>query len=251
MDGKQLYKMKTFEGDFNKFLNKLKNKEPFSLSRWGDGELSILEEKNLDLREKGNGEFRYDKDIEIYQQLRKKMMDSYTHKDDEYYVGVACPCCVGDEKYQHMKTLSGQDEDHLTWANIFVNSNYPKFVDEFIPELNNHKINLIVNEKSSLINIPFPVFPGLTVWYVGTDAWVTNYDLVEEISDHIFDNDINNEVFLIAAGPFANILTHKLWEVSTNNTYIDIGTVLDPYLGLKLTRGYLNGGATLNKTCVW
>lgn len=240
--------MKTFESDFNFFLGELKNKNPFSLSRWGDGELMILEGNNIDLREKGNGEFRYDKDMEEYQQLRNDLLESYTYRDENYYIGVACPCCVGEEKYQHMKSLSGQDETQLTWANIFVNSNYKKFVDEFLPELKNHKINLIVNEKSQLTDIPFP---WIKVWYVGTDAWLNDYGIIDEVSDYIFDEDINNEVFLIAAGPFANILTHKLWRVSSNNTYIDVGTVLDPVLGLKLTRGYLNGGPTLNKTCVW
>ena len=240
--------MKTFEGDFRRFLKMLQKKVPFSLSRWGDGELSILENNNLDLRDKGNGEFRFDKDMYEYQILRSDLFHSFIHKDINYYIGIACPCCVGDEKYQHMKKLSEQDEEDLTWANIFVNSNYPKFVDEFIPEFSNHTINLVVNGNSNLDSVPFP---HKKCWYVGTDAWLSDYNLIEEISEYIVDNDINNEVFLIAAGPFANILTHKLWEVSTNNTYIDVGSVLDPYLGLKLTRGYLNGAATLSKTCVW
>jgi len=240
--------MKTFEGDFNKFLQKIVDGEPFSLSRWGDGELSILEGKNLDLREKGNGEFRYDKDIEEYQRLRDDMYESYTYKDDNYYIGIACSCCVGDDKYQYMKTLSLQDEDNLTWANIFVNSNYPKFEEQYVPIFSNITTNIVVNEKSSLLSLPFV---PKKYWFVGTDAWLTNYQLIDEISDYILENNIENELFLFAAGPFANILTYKLWKASPKNTYIDIGSVLDPYLGLLLTRGYLLGAATLNKTCIW
>lgn len=240
--------MKTFYGDFKKFLYKVINSEPFSLSRWGDGELSILEDKKIDLREKGNGEFLYDGSIEKYRKIRENLMQSYTYKDDNYYIGIACPCCVGQEKYEYMKYLSTQAEKNLTWANIFVNSNYPRFIDEFIPEFNNHEMNIVINKNSDITNLPFPC---KNIWYVGTDAYVENYPLIKKISDYITINSINNEIFLFAAGPFANILTHKLWLVSNKNIYIDIGSVLDNFLHLKLTRGYLLGAKTLNKTCIW
>jgi hypothetical protein len=241
--------MKTFEGDFYKFLNKIKNNENFSLSRWGDGELSILEGNAIDLRSKGNGEFRYDPNLPQYEQMKNKLKKSYTYTDDEYYIGIACPCCVGQEKYLYMKNMSGQDEEHLTWANIFVNANYIKTINELIPELNNHVVNLVVNTNSKLDKLPF--IPK-KVWHVGTDAWCENYLIFIEIARYIMLNKIKNELFLFAAGPLANILTFELWEYGTKeNTYIDIGSILDPYLQLKLTRGYHLGASTLNKVCVW
>jgi hypothetical protein len=238
---------KTFYGDFLKFLDKIKNQEFFSLSRWGDGELSILEGNNIDLLNKGNGEFKYDKDIPKYEFYRKKLLDSYKFKDDNYYIGIACPCCVGDEKHKYMKDLSEQDEDHLTWANIFVNSNYNHF-DMYLKEFNNKIINIVVNKQSDVNDLPFKT---KNIWYVGKDAWVDDYKLVNEISNYINNNKIENELFLFASGPFANILTYELWKVSKKNIYIDIGTVLDPYLKLKLTRRYLLGKETIKKICVW
>ncbi len=241
--------MKTFDGDFNKFLNKIKSGEHFSLSRWGDGELMILEGKSIDIRSKGNGEFRFDPNITDYIGVRNKLLLSYVNKDDNYYIGIACPCCVGQEKYQYMKSKSLQDEEHLTWANIFVNANYIRTINELIPELSNHNINLVINKNSKLNNLPF--IPK-NVWHVGTDAWHDDYYLVDKIIKNIKTNNIQNELFLFAAGPLANILTYELWEYgSKNNTYIDIGSILDPYLQLKLTRGYHLGAPTLNKVCIW
>lgn len=241
--------MKTFDGDFNKFLNKIKNNEHFSLSRWGDGELSIIEGKPIDLRWKGNGEFRYDPNMDDYIGVRNKMIVSYTNQDDNYYIGIACPCCVGQEKYEYMKKKSRQDEEHLTWANIFVNANYRRTINELIPELKNHIVNLVINKNSKLDKLPFI---SNKVWYVGTDAWNADYYLIDEITKYIKDNNNQNEIFLFAAGPFANILTYELWEYgSKKNTYIDIGSILDPYLQLKLTRGYHLGAPTLNKVCIW
>jgi len=241
--------MKTFEGDFYKFLNKIKNNEYFSLSRWGDGELTILEGKYIDIRSKGNGEFRYDPNIDDYIGVRNKLIVSYTNKSNNYYIGIACPCCVGKDKYQYMKKKSDQDEENLTWANIFVNANYKKTINELIPELKNHIVNLVINKNSKLNKLPFT---SKNVWYVGTDAWNEDYGLVEKIEDYIKNNEIKNELFLFAAGPLANILTYELWEYcSKENTYIDIGSILDPYLQLKLTRGYHLGASTVNKNCIW
>jgi hypothetical protein len=241
--------MKTFDGDFTKFLNKIKSGEHFSLSRWGDGELTILEGKYIDIRSKGNGEFRYDPNMEQYIGVRNKLIVSYSNKSDNYYIGIACPCCVGQEKYEYMKKKSGQDEEHLTWANIFVNANYRRTINELIPELSNHPIFLVINKNSKLDKLPFT---PIDIWYVGTDAWEKDYWIVDRIKKFIVNKDIKDAIFLFAAGPFANILTYELWEYgSKNNTYIDIGSILDPYLQLKLTRGYHLGAPTLNKVCVW
>lgn len=242
--------MKTFGGDFDKFLNKIKSGEHFSLSRWGDGELTILEGKFIDIRLKGNGEFRYDPNNNDYAEARHKLILSYTNEDDNYYIGIGCKCCLGEEKHQYMKIKSGQDEEHLTWANIFVNANYRRTISELIPELSNHTVNLVINKNSKLDKLSFK---PKNVWYIGTDAWSDDYYIVDEIKNYIKTNGVINELFLFAAGPLANILTYELWRYcSKENTYIDIGSILDPYLQLKLTRQYLLGNPlTLNKICIW
>lgn len=241
--------MKTFNGDFDKFLNKIKSGQPFSLSRWGDGELKILEGIPIDIRSKGNGEFRYDPNLLQYNTMRNDLIESYSFKDENYYIGIACPCCVGSEKYMYMKEKSGQDEEHLTWANIFVNANYRRTISELIPELKNHSVNLVINKNSNLTNLPFT---PKKVYFIGRDAWYEDYNLTDTIKKEIINHNIENELFLFAAGPFANILTYVLWKYgSKKNTYIDIGSILDPLLQLKVTRGYQLGGPTLNKICIW
>lgn len=239
--------MKTFEGDFNKFLNKIKNGEHYSLSRWGDGELMILEDKFIDLRNVKNGEFRYDPDLPEYAGVRNKLTLSYTSSDDEYYIGVACPCCVGQEKYEYMKKKSCQDEDHLTWANLFVNANYQHFMTQFVSEMSNHDVVMVVNHQADTAKLPFDVEK---TYQVGTDAWQKDYSLVEKIREEYFKS--KEKIFLFAAGPFANILTYELWfYMNKDNTYIDIGSTLDVQMGMKPTRGYHVGAPTLNKICVW
>lgn len=240
--------MKTFKGDLDYFINKLNGGIPFALSRWGDGELMILENKSIDLTTKGDGEFKHDPTSQAHIKMREILMKSYTYHDLDYHIGIACQCCVGKEKYEYMKKLSTQPESNLTWANIFVNSNYKYFLSELLPVLNNKKVILIANKNSNVDNLPFKIEKLYTVT---TDAWITNYQLSQNIQKEIGEFNMRDYVYLIAAGPFANILTYELWKYNRNNTYIDIGSTLDKYLGLKITRGYLNGAPTLNKTCIW
>lgn len=238
--------MKTFSGDFDKFLYKIKSGVHFSLSRWGDGELMILENKFIDLRNQKNGEFRFDPNLTEYDEVKMKLGLSYTARDDEYYIGIACPCCVGQEKYQYMKRLSQQNENHLTWANLYVNSNYKRFLNEFVPEMNNREVVMIVNKQADTSKLPFNVEK---TYKVGTDAWLNDYSVIEDIkNDYLKSKD---KIFLIAAGPLANILTYELWFLNKNNSYIDIGSTLDVQMGMKPTRGYHVGASTLNKICIW
>jgi len=242
--------MKTFKGDFDLFVNKIKNNEHFALSRWGDGELMILENKPIDLRHKGDGEFRHDPTSESSLKMRDVLIKSYTHKDKDYYIGVACQCCVGKEKFDYMRKLSDQSERNLTWANIFVNSNYKYFLNDLLPALDGKKVILIANEKgfSNKDNLPFKVDQ---YYCIGTDAWISNSDLTYKLMMDIGEFNMRDYVFLFAAGPYANILTYELWKYNRNNTYIDIGSTLDKLLGLTVTRLYLQGAETLNKTCIW
>jgi hypothetical protein len=242
--------MKTFKGDLDKFVEMIKTNKNFALSRWGDGELMILENKALDLTKKGDGEFKHDPYSENHLKMREILLKSYTFKDNDYYIGIACQCCVGKDKYEYMKKLSGQAEENLTWANIFVNSNYKHFLNEFIPALKGKKIVLVANSKgvNHWKTLPLEIESYISV---GTDAWINNYNLSQNLQQQIGEFNMSNYVYLIAGGPFANILTYELWKYSKNNTYIDIGSTLDKHLGLTVTRGYLKGGDTLNKTCIW
>jgi hypothetical protein len=239
--------MKTFDGDFNFFLNKIINGEHYALSRWGDGELRILQNKFIDLRNKKNGEFRYDPRLKEYKEPKSKLEVSYTARDSGYYIGVACPCCRGQRQYKYMKRESKQDEAHLTWANIFVNSNYRRFVNDFIPEMQNHDVVMVVNHKADTSKLPFDVEK---TYKVGTDAWKEDCGVIDRIKE---DYHISKDkVFLFAAGPLANIITYELWfHMNKNNTYIDVGSTLDVQMGMTPTRGYQVGGAASNKVCVW
>lgn len=242
--------MKDFKTDFTKFEEMIKNHEPFAISRNNDGEMIILFDEFIDLRQKLNGEFIYDPKQEQHKFFRDKLMESAQHKGDNYYVGIACRCCVGGEKHERLKNLTGLDDEHLTWGNIFVNSNYPLYVDRIIPSFSDYNVVMVVNNKANIEQLPFAKNVVKT-FRIGTNAWMNDYSLVDEMKKYVSDNNIENHLFLFAAGPFTNILILETYKESKNNTYLDVGSTLDSMMGLGRTRGYLNGAPTLQKICIW
>lgn len=241
---------KNFKEDFNKFNNFIKDKKPFALSRNNDGEMIILFDEFIDIRTKLNGEFIYDPKQEKHRYFRERLIESAQLKADNYYVGIACRCCVGNEKHEKLKHLVGQDEEHLTWGNIFVNSNYPLYTEHILTQFKNYDVVMVVNKKANFQNLPFKN-KIVKVFTIGTNAWMEDYKLVNEMKSYIEKEKIENKMFLFCAGPFSNILILECFKSSPNNTYLDIGSTLDNLMGLGATRGYLRGADTINKVCIW
>lgn len=242
--------MKSFSGDFDYFLKKIQNKQPFALSRNNDGEMIILNNQFIDLTSKCNGEFIYDPKNPAHTKFRQQLLDSATHKGENYYVGIACRCCVGNEKHEALKALTEQDEIHLTWGNIFVNGNYNRYVFEILPYFALYDIIMVVNHKSNFDNLPFKnkIIERVNI---GTNAWIDDTHEVEFMKSVLIEKKYKNKLYLFAAGPFSNILIHELYKIEPDNTYLDIGSTLDNLMGLGQTRGYLSGAPTLTKICIW
>jgi hypothetical protein len=230
--------MKIFKDEIEKLFNRLKSKTPFAFSKYADGEWMAMNEIPV-----FNGEFRSDTSEKTLNSI-KLLRQSFIYQHPEYYVGISCPCCQGQNHY-HMKKSSGQNEDNLTFANIFVNSNYEFYKSHFITEYKNWSVNLIANENSDLSKLPFKI---KNFYPIKINAWVDNLDLVDQLKNL----NTKGELYLFSAGPFGNILSHQLWDNNKENTYLDIGSTLNPWLGFEgFKRGYLYGTSDCNKVCVW
>ncbi|MBU3930243.1 hypothetical protein KJ577_06130 [bacterium] len=239
--------------DFKKallfFLDKLRKGEHFAFSRWGDGEMAILKGDAIDILKKEHGEFKYDPCDESDEFYRTKMTEAFTFKSANYFVGIGCPCCVGPDAFEWMKQSSRQDEAHLAWANLFVNANYEYFQKNFINGVfAERKVVLVCNDKAVPEKLPFI---SEKIFRVSRNSWKEDYALIDKIGRWIEENKIKGRVFLFCAGPLSNMLVHQLYSKNPENTYIDAGSVLDPFMGLGATRDYLRGGFTARKICTW
>lgn len=244
---------KSFPGDLEIFNKKISSGEPFSLVRFGDGEMKIIQGESIDLSGKYNGEHRYIPGVPIDEQQRAVLADSLHYQSDRYFVGIACPCCVGKDNFQHLKNTSNQPESQLTWANIFVNANYKIFLEKTTPLLAQRKIAFVCHEKAVLNNLPFTVDQRFST---GGNAWINDHQRVSSELELFFNGlseQSNNESWLVlfCAGVLSNILVKEMTVKHPNHSYVDLGSVYDSTMGLGKTRKYLKGSKNLKKVCVW
>jgi hypothetical protein len=223
--------MKDYKKEIEFFYNKIINNEKFALCKFADGEWSAIKGNYIPA---ANGEWFTNGSDPIFEVVRKELSDSIKYKHPEYYVAI-CPC------YKDTIEYSGQSESNITYANIFVNSNYEFYKKKYIELYKEKDIHLITHKNTKLENLPFKVEKFYPIDY---NAWINNRDL----PDIILEQDLKDKLFLFAAGSFANILTHKLWKNNKNNTYLDIGSTLNPWTKIeKLKRDYYMGNSELEK----
>ena len=219
-----------FEEDFFYFFGKLKRNESFAYTRFSDGEICVMQNKELKLADDHvvMGETRYGfgysaDDHKHYDPnehgfLKDILIEAYKYKKENYFVGGICKdcTCASREFAPWMHELYGQIDDKLTSANLLVNSNYPLFVGHFIPELKKKKLVFICSENADLDNSEFNVVKDFRV---GKNCIV-----------------IEGHVFLLSASSLSEVLIYELFKHNDKNTYIDIGTTLHPYIGLRIER---------------
>jgi len=233
--------MKNFRGDLIEICQKLKEKKPFSFSKYSDGEYAIL--RNSPITNCDNWKFS----PEEHKAESDLLLESFTYDHEDYTVGIGCPCCNSHEMVQWMRETP--KTKNLTWANLFVNGNYDYFVEEAIPAFRDWDGDrfLFANEQGVSKILPFEV----TKYFgINLKAWQ------EPFLSHWIEvgekraKQANGALFLFAAGPLGNILSYKLHKANPQNTYIDIGSTISPWLVGK-NRDYHHGGDLSKQMCIW
>jgi hypothetical protein len=102
-------------------------------------------------------------------------------------------------------------------------------------EFKKHDVIGVFHEKSNIKNSGLNISK---IFSIGNSAYVDSLHVIDEIKKYVVDNKIKNKIFLVTGGCFANILIYELFKLEKENTYIDVGSALDIYLGLGQTRAY-------------
>jgi hypothetical protein len=256
---------KSFVGDFYLLLDLLKRREPFAFNRFSDGELFILQEKELILDDKqvkvGTKveDARYQSEDfkrfhpEEHSFHRDRLVDSFRFRKKQYFKGLSCRCCVGDENFRWQHDFHGEPDENFTWANLLVNGNYGRFIHEMYPVFNGYKTVFVCNEKADLSAFPFVVKD----FRVGYNAMINDYGLIETMKEWIGENRIEGHLFLFSASTFSKLAIHQLYEHHGGNTYVDVGTTLNPFMHMRIDRSYLKSfwlgekGKDIRKICIW
>jgi len=245
--------VKSFREDFFTFMDMLKRKEPFAFTRFSDGELRILQNKKLIIDNKValvNGSWHQgtwgDEELKSFDpqtdsSTREYLARCFEHKQHNYFKGICCKCCVGEQdwKWQFDHHLS-HDESHLTWANLLINANYPMFVEQMVPLMKRYPVVYVCNKAANLAKFPLPNLKK--DFRVGSNCHIADVGLVDEMRQWMTENKPKGHLFLFSAASLSNFLIYELYKEFPENTYMDIGSTLNPMLdmtGWVGSRGYL------------
>lgn len=247
--------MKDFKFAFEKLLKNISNKDNFAFTRFSDGELFILQNKTVVLADNHyvtgdiRGANRYTKEEhkefypEQHQFYQQKLVETFKHNQQNYYKGICTSTDghVGKQNFDWMIDFHGGDHPNLTFANLLINANYSRFVEEMVPLFMDREIIYVVNEMADTSKLPFNISKKFEI---GSNCMIENYDTSEKVKDYIEANNIKDAIVLCSAASLSNFVIYECFKENPNNTFLDIGSCLNPLLNLegwKYTRGYLTG----------
>ena len=243
---------KDYKQEFEKFKTYLQEGTNFAFARFSDGEYFIMRNQKVVLApgffitgdRVGHNIYTKEEQKEFipskHQFFREKLIESYQFEADGYYKGICTRNDVGQEGFEwQLNLLNSKGQDNLTFANLFINSNYSRYIEEVVPLFSEREIIYIVNENADLSGLPFDIKKDFRI---GSNCMVDNYDVVEKVKSYIKENSIENHIILCSAASLSNFIIHECFKDNPNNTFLDTGSSLNPYQGLegwRFTRGYL------------
>lgn len=219
--------------DFNYFINKIKNIEPFSLIRPADGEFHILQNNSLT----NIDNWTFIRDGKLHNDLTNAI---HLASKNCCYVGIPCGCCNINMANWYIDNFK-LHPNYTTFANVFVNKNWKNWVSFLVDE----KISFIFIGPNNLPNhfavkkyINIPLFL-VNEWNEKGDEYLQN--ILTEVKK------FKNNVFLFSGGPVSKILIAHAWNEHPHNIYIDIGSSLDLFTKGSSNREYIIDGSPLSQ----
>ena len=225
------------EQEFDFFLNRLKNNQPFSLVRFGEGESRIiLKEQTLD-----RPELSFDPSLEMNASYVRDLENCATVDHPNYFVGIQSYTYKPAEKDRPENEfiiqrnavvgLGNLPRDRYTCSRVFCNF-YQRCKTELLTELTKREVYLVCSQDANTSNL------GLNlkkVWKISRkNAWKQDTDLYDQIGELM--SKTKHSVLLCCAGFFGNIAISKM--SFDDNFNINVGSIYDPILLNKTTRPY-------------
>jgi hypothetical protein len=237
-----------FQEDLDEVLRLIVESDSLALARFADGEASVL--KNITVGNKDGWLYKKDKNLVFRRDLRHSLLCA----DKNYLYGLSCTCC-DKENHDFLLDSVRAPLENLTFSNIWVNANFPRFSDRFLPAVkkSGKQVILCSGSKARIAElgrfiqvVDFIPIPGNCVLY-----WEKYREQVRGLLD-LKATQYSNAIFLIAAGPMSEIIIHEMWQANQRNIYLDIGSTLDPLLFRRNSRGYHTAGhAFSQRVCTW
>lgn len=222
------------EDKYEEFLDKIKNKESFSFSRWGDGEWTAIFNDRPTAKNCDGHEFFPDMGVALANVLKSK---------PKYYLGMQRFAQEETHPEEINKFCADNDLNQLQWvdADVWHKASIHAELEKLFYALRGRKGLLIAPEYLNLLDGFFEPFSFAHLKIPEQNCWISKNDIVERIRYRMERQDWNGEhglVVLFCASMPAKVMIDELYqEFGKQHTFLDMGSVFDPYVGKK-SRGY-------------
>jgi hypothetical protein len=235
MKQKKIYLKSEFDG----IWKKLENGENITVLRYGDGERAIMTGQRIAAQE-GWASPNY------VSKLGKDLLSSLEINDGSVYYAISCPCCDNPAYYWYSTRIANSN---ITFANIWVNANYPKFIKSF--EKLDREAVVVANYRAEGKQIGnLKILKHYSISDDCFDFWENQGDrLLENIKNDFGDK--KDLLFVISAGPMSEPIIAELFKNNPDNCYIDFGSSIDRYYRDEQTRPYEDKRSVYAKRNCW
>ncbi|MFA5208497.1 MAG: hypothetical protein WC428_07690 [Candidatus Paceibacterota bacterium] len=209
---------------FDELVSKLQESDPFSFVRYGDGEWACIfgmQSKNCD----GN----------IYFTDLGKALEKIVLSQPHYYMGMQYGALVSDYYNLKDKIYPFIWDLNINWVNADILHRASEFnkIQPFFKALKARQVILVgANYFDRLKLFPFidhVIIPPHNCWLVKDTIYNQLVEKINRLEAGL--------VVLFMASMTTNVLIDDLYKIfGHNTTFIDIGSVFDPYLGLNKRR---------------
>lgn len=212
--------------NYSDLVSKIENHEQFAFSRWGDGEWMCLLNPNENKSNTDDHTYFHD----LAQALHATLLAGPTH-----YLGLQRKAMK--DMGSKITAYLNEHELNFDWvdADLLHDASGGGYLDNFLTVLDKRKV-VIVGPRY-LQGVLHAVDYNFFITIPDKNCW-QKYGRVKEELQHLLAHEDDDLVVLFCASMMSNVMIHELYqEYGDWHTFIDAGSVLDPYAG-KATRKY-------------
>jgi len=236
----------TFDNDWDHVADLIWNRTaPFAFVRYGDGERNLI--RGLAIAQSMQA-FSQDKfwwdggESELGADLRWSLTG---HFGQPFYYGFASPRDDAAGLHWYLENTE-QLCPFITFANLFVNNNYPRTKELLTRVLEERldKVVLVANHESIAgFARGHVVPPGFHMLSLPDDAahfykGESRLALIANVT--ALARSVTGHLFIVSGGPMAKPMIAHMWDANPANQYVGFGSSLDELLKGRATRPYMN-----------
>lgn len=242
-----------FRGDLEVFFKMLESGRNFALTRYGDGELALIEGRPIGRDTQAYTVDGWEFEGGVDNPFSRRLRQTLSHTEEDFFYLIPCQCCNNGAKQAYLELLRCPPQN-ISFANLFINANYRHFIPRLISYLGESRRPCVVLANAKTKRERLRDCVDVAEYYLLEGDVVEGYNE----SPEVLEADVRDlaqrhqdTVFIFALGPLSEILIDTAYRTNPRNVYLDLGSSVDELLYGETTRPYQFDSEFSRRECVF